>query len=238
VRGRPIKKDTLRSVSVLSLRVLAVVLLVLLGAGCATPPRQPLPPFVIELAPTLPPGLEPQVLLLAMRVDDTRDVADPTHIGEVQAPGGGTPPPIVGSPGAAAAVTGAMLLVPMPTGRYLVVKNSADVAYAVGHALSIALLQSKRYPLETGLLEVKVRKFWMRPSWTTTCDVVIETRLLSAGGKPLWERTLEGHVDKFEGWFTREAFERVARMALDQLTANATSAFGSADFGAAIAGSR
>jgi len=223
---------------VLPFRVLAVALSVLLGAGCATPPREPPPPFVIELAPTLPPGLEPQVLLLAMRVDDTRDVADPTQIGEVQAPGGGAPPRVVGSPGATAAVTGAMLLAPMPTGRHLVVKNSADVAYAVGHALSIALLQSKRYPLESGFLEVKLRRFWMRPSWTTTCDVVIETRLLSAGGKALWERTLEGHADRFEGWFTTEAFERVARMALDQLAAKATEAFASADFGAAIAGSR
>ena len=220
----------------LPFRVLAVALSVLLGAGCATPPRQPLPPFVLELAPTLPPGLAPQVLLLALRVDDTRDVADPARIGEVQAPGGGVPPPTVGSAGATAVVTGAMLLAPMPTGRHLVVKNSADVAHAVGHALSIALLQSKRYPLETGFLEANVRRFWMRPSWTTTCDVVVETRLLSAGGKALWERTLEAHVDRFEGWFTTEAFERVARVALDQLAERATEAFASADFGAVVSG--
>ena len=213
------------------------ILLVLLLGGCASAPPPAPPPFLLKLEPTPPAGYEPLVLVAPMRVDDVRDVPDPTRIGEVHAPGGA---PLVGAGTregavAMAALQFVLLANPLPTGRYLVVADALAVAHAIERVLTYALQQSKRHAFASGALEATVRRLWIRPAWTTTCDVVIEVRLAGPGGRPLWERTLESHVDKFEGWFTAEAFERVARMALDQLVEQAAAAFGSSEFGAAIA---
>jgi hypothetical protein len=115
------------------------------------------------------------------------------------------------------------------------VADSSHVARAVERALSDALLVAGRAPVGSGVLEATVRRFWIRPRWTTTCDIAVDVRVLARTGQVRWERTLESRVGKFEGWFTVEAFERVATLGLDELVAKAAEAFASAQFGAAIA---
>jgi hypothetical protein len=173
---------------------------------------------------------------MPMRLDDVRDVPDRSRIGEVHAPT--FVGPVGAGPEGAAVSTGLLLLglaVPAPTGCYVTVANASHVASSVEHALTFALLVARRTPVASGLLEVAVRRFWMQPWWTTTCDIVLNLRVVTQTGQVKWERTLESHVGKFEGWFTVEAFERVATLGLDELVAKATEVFGSSEFGAAIA---
>ena len=228
-----------RKTSVRLLRSFAIACLALLLAACASTPLPPPPPFVVELAPTPPVGADATLSLQTMRVDDVRDVADRSRIGEVHAPA--FVDPVGVSPGSAEASTALLLLglaVPAPTGRYVTVADSSQVARAVEHALTYALLIARRAPPGNGLLEVTVRRFWIRPWWTTTCDIVLDLRVVTRTGHVTWEHTLESHVGKFEGWFTVEAFERVATLGLDDLVAKATEVFGSTEFGAAIAAER
>ena len=206
----------------------------LLGA-CATAPP---PPFVVQLRPTREEVNAGGELLLPMRVNDLRDVPDRARIGEVYAPLGGRPPP-TGVPVLEAGMAVAMLLAPtQPTGRYIVVADASDVGRAVKDVLIHALLKTGQRSVDDGVVEAGVRAFWLRPSWTTTCDAGVELHVLGSDGKTRWETTLDVHVEKFEGWFSTEAFERVAGLALDQLADRAARSFASAAFRAAIAPSR
>jgi len=235
-RDAYLEEDPVRKAAVSPHRRIAIAWLALLLAACASTPPPPPAPFVVKLAPTPPAGGAAPLSMQPMRVDDGRDVPDRTRIGEVHAPA------FVSSAGLAPEVaTGLLLLgfaVPTPTGRYLTVADSSEVAGAVEHALSYALLGARRVPLNSGALEVTVRQFWMRPWWTTTCDVALDVRVLGSAGQVRWEQALESHVGKFEGWFTVEAFERVATLCLDELVAQATAVFGSTQFGAAVAAER
>jgi len=211
----------------------------LLLAACASTPLPPPPPFVVELAPTPPVGADASLSLQPMRIDDVRDVPDRSRIGEVHAPA--FVGPVGVGPESAAMSTGFVLrglAAPVPTGRYVTVADSSHVARAVEHALTYALLVARRAPVGSGLLKVTVYRFWMQPWWTTTCDIVLDVHVLTRTGQVKWEHKLESHVSKFEGWFTVEAFERVATLGLDELVAKATEVFGSMEFGAAIAAER
>ena len=217
-------------------RSFAVAFLLLLLAACASTPPSPPPPFVVKLAPTLPVGIDAPLPLQPVRVEDAREVVDRTRIGEVHAPVA-VAPVGAGTREGAAASTALVLLAlaaPAPTGRYLVIADSSDVARAVEYALNDALLRAHRTPIGRDRVHATVRQFWIRPSWTTRCDIVLDVRVLGPGGQVRWERTLESHVDRFEGWFTVEAFERVATLGLDELVAQAAEAFGSTAFGAAL----
>jgi hypothetical protein len=92
-----------------------------------------------------------------MRVDDERDVADRTRIGEVHAPA------LVSSPGVAPQVGAGLLLlgfaIPTPTGRYVTVADSPEVSRSIEHALTYALVAAHRAPINSGVLEVTVRQF-------------------------------------------------------------------------------
>lgn len=221
------------------LRSCAVALLAVAVFGCASTPAPAPPPFVLTLAPTPRPDVDAPVQRPPLRVEDERDVPDRTRIGEEHAPGGGmAPPTAAGGAVALGGVAAMMVLPPQPTGRYLTVVDAVEVAHAVERTLAHALARSPRRAMQDGLLEVTVRTFWIRPSWTTTCDVVADVRVRGPSGAVRWERTLAGHGEKFEGWFTTGAFERVARMALDQLGEIAAAAFASDEFGAALATGR
>lgn len=221
------------------LRTFAIACLALLVAACASTPPPPPPSFVVELAPTPPVGADASLSLQPMRVDDMRDVPDPARIGEVHAPAFVGP---VGAGPEGATVTAGLLLlglaVPAPTGRYVTVADPSHVARAVERALTYALFDAGRAPIGGGMLEVTVRRFWMRPWWTTTCDIVLDVSVRTPTGQTMWEHTLESHVGKFEGWFTVEAFQRVATLGLDDLVAKATEVFASTEFGAASAAER
>ena len=221
------------------LRTFAIACLALLLAACASTPPPPPSPFVVELAPTPPVGADASLALQPMRIDDMRDVADPARIGEVHAPA--FVGPVAPGPEGAMVTTGLLLVglaVPAPTGRYVTVADPAHVGRAVERALTFALFAARRAPVDAGMLGVTVRRFWMRPWWTTTCDIVLDARVLTPFGETIWQRTLESHVGKFEGWFTVEAFERVATLGLDDLVVKASEAFASTEFGAAIAAGR
>lgn len=174
-----------------------------------------------------------------MHVDDVRDVPDRSRIGEIHAPAFVGP---VGAGSEGATVTTGLLLlglaVPAPTGRYITVAEPSDVARAVERALTYALFLAHRAPVGNGMLEVSVRRFWLHPWWTTTFDIVLDIRVRSPTGGMKWQHTLESHVGRFEGWFTAEAFQRVATLGLDGLVANAAAVFASTEFGAAIATER
>jgi hypothetical protein len=134
---------------------------------------------------------------------------------------------------AAPAIAGAILLLPtQPTGRYLIAGNPGGVPALIQDALAAAWLRSAR-TLEHDTLQASIHTFWVRPSWTTTCDIAVDLRVVDASGVARWQQTIESHVDRFEGWFTVEAFERVGRLCIDQFVEHAAAAFGAEGFGQA-----
>ena len=97
------------------------------------------------------------------------------------------------------------------------------------------MVQAGQGSAQSMRIDATIRTFWMRPSWTTTCDVVVDVRARNAGDTEVWSGTLESHVETFVGWFTAEAFEEVARLTLDQLVQRAAEAFRSPEFASAMA---
>lgn len=210
------------------------VLALLLGA-CASGLQAP-PHYVVSLLPAAPASAALAPHALALPVDDRRDVPDSTRIGEVLAPLGGYVPLVGGggaSPAVGAIVVIASVVAMMPTGRYLVVRDPVEVPRAVEAALIDAWLKSG-LPSNSGTgLEATLRSFWITPSWTTTCDIVVELRLRDAAGVLQWQQTIASRVQVFEGNFAAEAFERVVRRGLDRLVEQAGAAFASPAFAAA-----
>jgi hypothetical protein len=203
------------------MRVVACAVTAML-AGCSSLPAPPAQ-FTLTLAPTPVATDRAPASNLPLKIFDMRK-ADPLRIGEVYAPAAGKPPPVPAGT-AAPAVAGAILLLPTaPTGRYLVVGNAGGVPAVIERAVVAALLRSGRAP-QRDTLEASIRTFLIRPSWTTTCDIVVDLRLVDSLGTVRWQQTIESHVGRFEGWFTVEAFERVGRLGLDQFVHDAAAAF-------------
>src|SRR5512144_1716242 len=158
-------------------RRLVASLCALLLAACASAPKAPLPPFVVNVAPTpgLAGGVAPSVAVVTVEDSRTPHVEDRRRIGEVYAPVGA--PPIV--PGAPAVTAGAQLLLlasPQPSGRYVLVRNDDGAPAVVEHALRNALVQAGQVGAQSMRIDATIRTFWMRPSWTTTCDVAVDVR--------------------------------------------------------------
>ena len=140
---------------------------------------------------------------------------------------------VIGAAVVAVGVAIALFGPTFPSGRYLRVRDPAEVALALEIAVASAWLKSGRTATEGIGLEASVRRFWIQPSWTITCELSVELRLRDARGAVLWQQDIDSRVQAFEGFFLTEAFERVARMALDQFADRAAAAFASPDFAAA-----
>lgn len=212
--------------------LLAVVL-----AGCASPPPEPAA-LTIGLSPTpVVQSIESQAAI-ELRVVDLRDVVDRARVGEIFAPGGGAPPSPVGGVGggpAAAAGAAALLFGPtQPTGRFLVVRDPAEVAGAVEAALRAGWLRSGGKAGPATVVEAVVRRFWIQASWTTSCEITVDLRGRDAGGVARGPVRLHSRLERFEGWFTAEAFEGVARSTLDRLGDEAAAALASPAFVAPV----
>jgi hypothetical protein len=214
-----------------------VVLALLLGACVSTVVPAPPPHYLITLVPPPSDNSASTSIGLPLRVDDLRDVQDRTRVGEIHAPGGGALP-IMGGGGASSAVAVGVAIVlfapTFPTGRYLLVRNPTEVALAIERALVSAWLKSGR-PVTAGIgLEASVRRFWIQPSWTTTCEMSVDLRLRDTHGAGLWQQSVDSRVQEFQGLFAVEGFEHVARVALDQFVDQAAAAFASPAFAAAV----
>ena len=218
----------------------ALALSMALGlAACATTPRPP-PEFHVAVTHTVAPrAAEPtRTPVVVGRFEDLREQPDGSRVGEVHTPG--YPPiPITGPPPQAAAVGGGLVLLsmvnPQPTGWFVYLKGPDGLAPPVARAIGEALNRAG-YPVAGAApvrLEGAIRAFWLRPSWTTRCDVGIELRLIGEGGSVAWANTVTAHAEKFVGWFGDEAFEEVVRMAMDELVRRAAAAFASPEFAAA-----
>lgn len=207
----------------------------MLGACASGPLQAPPQHFLISLAPPPSGDGEPLAVVLPLRVDDLRDVEDRTRVGEIYEPLGATPGwgGAGGGPVVAVGVAIALFGPTFPSGRYLRVRDPAEVALALEIAVVSAWLKSGRTATEGIGLEASVRRFWIQPSWTITCELSVELRLRDARGAVLWQQDIDSRVQAFEGFFLTEAFERVARMALDQFADRAAAAFASPDFAAA-----
>lgn len=207
----------------------------LLGGCVSTVVPAPPPYYLIAIAPpasdTARTAAGP-----SLRVKDVRDVQDRTRIGEVHAPGGGALPVLGGggaNPAVAAGVAIVLFAPTYPTGRYLLLRDEAEVALSIERALVSAWLKSGRPVLADKGLEADVRRFWIQPSWTTTCELSVDLRLRDAHGAVLWQQTVDSGAQEFQGLFATGGFERVARLALDQFTDRSAAAFASPAFAAA-----
>lgn len=214
-----------------------VVLALLLGACVSTMVPAPPPYYLITLAPPPSDDRTSTALGLPLRVNDLREAQDRARVGEIHAPGGGALP-VIGGGGASPAVAVGVAIIlfapTFPTGHYLLVRDPAEVALAIERALVSAWLKSA-HPATAGIgLEANVRRFWIQPSWTTTCELSVDLRLRDDRGAVLWQRTVDSRVDEFLGLSAVEGFERVARMALDQFVDQAAAAFASPAFAAAV----
>ena len=227
----------MRATRLLSMMALAFML----GACVSKQLPAPPPHFLISLVPPPSDNGASMAFALPIQVDDLRAVQDRTRVGEVYAPGGGALPVLGGAgadPAVAAVVAIALFAPTSPTGRYLQVRDPAEVTLAIERALVSAWLRSGRMASAGIGLEASVNSFWIRPSWTMTCELSIDLRLHDARGAVLWQQEIDGRVQAVEGAFTTEAFEHVARMALDQFAEKAAVAFASPAFAAAVAGER
>lgn len=209
-------------------------------AACATTPRPP-PEFQVAVTHTFAPrAAEPSRTPVAVGpFADLRDLPDRARVGEVHAPGY-QPVPITGPAPQAAAIGGGLILLslanPQPMGWYVFLKGPDGLAPPVARAIGEALNRAG-YPTAGAAplrLEGAIRAFWLRPSWTTRCDVGIELRLIGEGGSVAWANTVTAHAEKFVGWFGDEAFEEVVRMAMDELVARTAAEFASPAFAAAV----
>jgi len=195
---------------------MSVFVLVACTAGGRPPPEY-------HVAVTHTPGRAPasgRGTLALGTVEDRRDLADRARIGEVHAPV--APTPIVGGPAAQrgdVAVQLFALTATRSTSWYITVKDGAPVTASVRSLLADAVAQSG-YAVDEGAprrLDATIRTFWIRPSWTTRCQIAIELKVTDAAGVTLWRKPVSAEIDKFIGWFSEHAFEEAIRTTLDQL---------------------
>jgi hypothetical protein len=166
---------------------LAAVALIL--AGCESVPRSMLPEPVRQVAVEHGPLAAIDVPRIGtVRIGlftDERAIEEKARIGELHGP---VVVPATGGEGVApfAVIQFLALANPVPTGRFVTLKDAPDLPAVVAGSMRDALGQAG-YTVEVDataapLLEGRIIEFWLRPSWTVTCDIRIELRLVDASG--------------------------------------------------------
>ena len=166
---------------------------------------------------------------------DARELEERPYIGEIHQP------LLVPSP----FLMWLLLPIPLPSGRFIVVKDGTRITTTMTRGLSEALKEAGYTPISpdpssapsenatigAAVLEGEIREFWLQPAWTTQHVVRIDLRLKDAfGERLLWEKELQGEHSKFIGvWNVRE-FEEVIQKALDKVLRQAGKEFASEQF--------
>jgi hypothetical protein len=138
-----------------------------------------------------------------------------------------------------------IFLVPLLSGRLIVVKDGTSITTTMTSGLGEALKEAGYTPIfsdpspapsdnttiEAAVLEGEIREFRLRPAWTTQHVVRINLRLMdSRSGHLLWEKELQGEHSKFIGLWNVGEFEEVIQKALDKVLRQAGKEFASEQF--------
>jgi hypothetical protein len=163
---------------------------------------------------------------------DARELEERPYIGEIHQPALGLFPLGV-------------IPIPLPSGRFIVVKDGTSITTTMTRGLNEALKEAGYTPISpdpssapsdnttigAAVLEGEIREFWLRPAWTTQHVVRINLRLMdSRSGRLLWEKELRGEHSKFIGLWNVGEFEEVIQKALDKVLRQAGKEFASEQF--------
>ena len=197
-----------------------------LQTGCVLPsPKQVQAVQVLHSAPE-PIQSKRGGTILMKSLLDARELEERPYIGEIHQPNSLVP-------------------LPMPSGRFIVVKDGTSITTMMTRGLSEALKEAGYTPffpdpssapsenttIGAVVLEGEIREFWLRPAWTTQHVVRINLRLMdSRSGRLLWEKELHGEHSKFIGLWNVGEFEEVIQKALDKVLSQAGKEFASEQF--------
>lgn len=140
-----------------------------------------------------------------------------------------------------------ILLIPVPSGRFIVERNGANVALVLTSCFAEALkeigytslLSTAPSPSQSeiaslspnAVLEGEIKEFWLTPSWTTKHLIRVQLKLYDKEGNDLlWEKEIRAEHSEFVGVWSSAAFEEVIKKALAKALNQAANEFVSDDF--------
>ena len=140
-----------------------------------------------------------------------------------------------------------IILIPLPSGRYLVERNGvsvalvltsyfADVLRGVGYKVLMSTYASGSPPEITpispnAILEGEIKEFWFTPSWTTKHLICVQLRLRDKQGNDLlWEKEIRVEHSEVIGLWSSAAFENMIKKSITQALREAAREFISDEF--------
>jgi hypothetical protein len=200
-------------------------------SGCASP-KAVIPVSVLHNRIEASPGGRRETIVVKPFLDSRKESQRP-YIGETREPVNVYPLPPV--------------LIPVPSGKFIVEKNGANVAeiltgyfaealkgagYKVLFSTPASLTQLDTASISpNAVFEGEVNEFWLTPSWTTKHLIRVQLKLYNKeGNRLLWEKEIRAQHSEFVGLWSSATFEEVIKKALDKSLHQAAKEFVSDEF--------
>ena len=192
-------------------------------SGCASP-KAVIPVSLLHNRIEASPGGRGEIIVVKPFIDSRKESQRP-YIGETHEPVNMYPLPPV--------------LIPVPSGRFIVEKNGANVAEILtgyfaetlkGAGYKVLFSTPASLP-PNAVFEGEVKEFWLTPSWTTKHVIRVRLKLYDKeGNRLLWEKEIRAQHSEFVGLWSSAAFEELIKKALDNSLHQAAKEFASDEF--------